>query len=88
MSSISCAVTGTTIVVVEVKSRHGSRFGTALESIGPLKARRLRGAALWWLSDHGMLMEPIRFDAVVVSLDGAGAPLALQHVRDVIEGGG
>ena len=72
------------IVVVEVKSRSGDAFGTALEAIGPLKARRLRGAAVWWLSAHGLFPCPVRFDAVVVDLDGQGMPCCLQHVKDLM----
>ncbi len=72
------------VVVVEVKARSGDEYGTALESIGPRKARRLRAAAIWWLSDRGMLPCALRFDAVVVALDGSGAPRSLEHVKDIL----
>ena len=76
------------VVIVEVKARSNEQFGAALEAIGPRKARRLRAAALWWLSDRGMFPCPVRFDAVVVSMDNTGLPLELEHVQDVIGGGG
>ena len=76
------------VVIVEVKARHSDEFGSALESIGPRKAKRLRAAALWWLSDRGMFPCSVRFDAVVVSIDGRGLPVHLQHLRDVIGAGG
>lgn len=72
------------VVVVEVKARSAEDYGTALEAIGPRKAARLRGAALWWLSDRGMFPCPVRFDAVVVRLDGQGLPCSLRHVKDVL----
>lgn len=75
------------VVIVEVKARQSDEYGTGLEAIGPRKIRRLRAAALWWLSERGMLPCPIRFDAVIISLDAGGLPLELQHVRDVIGGG-
>ena len=42
------------IVIVEVKARSGEEYGTGLEAIGPRKARRLRAAAMWWLSEQGI----------------------------------
>ena len=77
-------IDGVGVVVVEVKARCGEEFGSALEAIGPRKAARLRGATLWWLASRGMLPCQIRFDAVVVSLDGQGLPRSLQHVKDVL----
>lgn len=75
------------VVVVEVKARSGDEYGAALEAIGPRKARRLRASALWWLSDRGMLPCSVRFDAVVVALDGFGLPCSLEHVKDILGGG-
>jgi putative endonuclease len=72
------------IVVVEVKARSGEEFGTGLEAIGPRKARRLRAAAMWWLSEQGLLPCSLRFDAVLVALDGFGLPRSLQHVKDIL----
>lgn len=71
-------------VVVEVKARCGASHGTALEAIGPRKARRLRGAAAWWLSDQGWFPCPVRFDAVVVALDCEGLPCHVEHVKDIL----
>jgi putative endonuclease len=76
------------VVIVEVKARYNEEFGAALEAIGPRKARRLRAAALWWLSERGMFPCSVRFDAVVVSIDRRGLPLGLEHLRDVIGEGG
>jgi putative endonuclease len=81
--------TSSQFVIVEVKARSGDEYGSGLESIGPRKARRLRAAAMWWLSERGLLPCSLRFDAVVVALDGFGLPLSLEHVKDILgEGGG
>ena len=72
------------IVVVEVKARSSDGYGSALEAIGPRKARRLRAAAIWRLSDRGLLPCSVRFDAVVVALDGCGLPCSLEHVKDIL----
>lgn len=72
------------IVIVEVKSRSGGTYGSALEAIGLVKARRLRGAATWWLSSQGLFPCAVRFDAVVVDLDNQGLPCCLQHVKNII----
>lgn len=76
------------VVVVEVKARSGDEFGSALEAIGPRKARRLRAAAMWWLSERCMLPCNLRFDAVLVALDGFGSPCSLEHVKDILGEGG
>lgn len=75
---------GSEVVVVEVKARSGATYGTALEAIGPRKARRMRGAAAWWLSDRGWFPCGVRFDAVVVALDGQGVPCTIRHIKDVL----
>lgn len=72
------------VVVVEVKARSGDEYGSALEAIGPRKARRLRAAAMWWLSERALMPCSVRFDAVVVALDGYGLPCSLEHVKDIL----
>jgi putative endonuclease len=76
------------IVVVEVKARSGDGYGSGLEAIGPRKARRLRASAMWWLSEQGLLPCSLRFDAIVVALDGFGLPRSLEHVKDILGEGG
>lgn len=73
------------VVIVEVKARSGEEYGEAIEAIGPRKARRLRAAAAWWLSDRGLFPCPIRFDAVVVVLDGQGSPRSVHHLKNILE---
>lgn len=76
------------IVIVEVKARSTDEYGTGLEAIGPRKARRLRASAMWWLSERMLLPCSLRFDAVVVALDGCGLPRSLEHFKDILGEGG
>jgi putative endonuclease len=71
------------IVIVEVKARSGDEYGSGLEAIGPRKARRLRAAAMWWLSERMLLPCSLRFDAVFVALDASGLPRSLEHFKDI-----
>ncbi len=75
------------MVIVEVKTRASEEFGSAIEAIGPRKARRMRAAALWWLAERGLLPCQTRFDAVVVMLDAQGLPRTLEHIEDILGGG-
>jgi putative endonuclease len=75
----------TDVVIVEVKARSSEEYGEALEAIGPRKARRLRAAAAWWLADRGLFPCPVRFDAVVVVLDGQGSPRSVHHLKNILE---
>lgn len=68
---------GSTLVVVEVRTRRGRAFGTPLESIGPKKLRRLsrlaRAAAVAYDTDD------VRVDAIGIEEEGGRARLT--HVR-------
>ena len=61
-----------TIVFVEVKARQSARYGTAAETIGPAKRRRIAAMALDYLAKTNQLTTPCRFD--VVAIDGIGTP--------------
>lgn len=76
------AAQGRTLVVCEVKTRSGDRFGTPLEAITRQKRSRLRRLAVRWISSHGVLFDGIRIDAVGLIVDGAGG-FTLEHVRGV-----
>jgi putative endonuclease len=77
---------GGEVVIVEVKARFDDEYGSALEAIGPRKSARLRAAAVWWLAQRASLPSRLRFDAVVVELDGHGLPRTVQHLKDIIGG--
>lgn len=57
---------GETLVFIEVKTRSGSRFGSPFEAITERKRRQISKVALEYLSGHGGLEQPARFDVVAV----------------------
>lgn len=59
-----------TLVFVEVRFRRSARFGSAVETIGPTKQKRILRAAQVYLSRHRQFAEhPCRFDVVGLSGD-------------------
>jgi putative endonuclease len=70
------------LVVCEVKTRSGNRYGTPLEAITRAKRMRLRRLAARWLSAHGVLFDEVRIDVVGLVRDRAGNYL-VEHVRGV-----
>lgn len=75
------------LVVVEVRTRRGRSCGTALESVTPLKLRRLRRLfGVWWSEqDAGARVRHsggARIDVVAVQLQPRG-PSRVTHVRGV-----
>jgi putative endonuclease len=74
---------GSTLVIVEVKTRTSLAFGSPAEAITPRKADKLRELALAWLRAHRGRGEGVRFDviSVVVPKD---APMRLEHLRGVL----
>jgi putative endonuclease len=72
------------IVVVEVRTRGRGAWVRALDSIDAKKRDRLRAAGerLWrerFATDASVAR--LRYDAVTVELDDAGAATAIEHVR-------
>jgi putative endonuclease len=70
------------LVVCEVKTRSGVRYGTPLEAITRQKRNRLRRLAVRWLVAHGILFDEIRIDVVGV-LRAESGDFTVQHVRGV-----
>jgi putative endonuclease len=70
------------LVVCEVKTRSGTRYGTPLEAITRAKHRRLRRLAIQWLTANGVLFDQIRIDIVGLTRDPAGG-FTIEHVRGV-----
>lgn len=74
---------GDLTVVVEVRQRRGSRFGTPAETLTPAKLVRLQQAALHFISErYGRDDLPLRFDAVLVSGDARDYTVA--HLEGIV----
>ncbi len=70
------------IVVCEVRTRSGIHAGSAIESVTPVKVRKLRLLALQWLRSRGVSGKGVRIDVIGIQVDGAGRP-HITHVRGV-----
>lgn len=70
-----------TVVFVEVRQRRGAGFGGPAASISAAKQRRVRKAALHYLTMVlGRNDVAVRFDAMIIT--GAGRAARLEHLED------
>jgi len=76
------AVEGRTLVFVEVRTRSSVDHGTALDTIGPEKQRRVTRAALGYLKRFGLLGQATRFDVVALTWPVEAREPTVEHVRD------
>ncbi|MGH3275694.1 MAG: YraN family protein [Streptosporangiaceae bacterium] len=70
------------LVICEVKTRSGGRYGTPLEAISARKLARLRKLAVAWVTARGLFYEEIRIDLVGVVRVAPGE-FSIEHVRGV-----
>jgi putative endonuclease len=78
------ALDGQALVIVEVKTRTSSQFGSPAEAVDHAKAARLRRLAIRWIETHrddpqieGWVS--VRIDVVAVTQE-PGRPLAIDHL--------
>ncbi|GAB2920435.1 YraN family protein [Rhodococcus aerolatus] len=76
------ATDGSTLVVVEVKTRSGTGYGTPAESVTDRKLTRMRRLAHLWLAEHRVGWVEVRFDVVAV-LARPGRPPEVEHLVGV-----
>ncbi len=62
---------GPTLVFVEVRTRQGSRFGRAEESITPAKQTRLIELAQTYLQEKAVPPQAWRIDVVAIQMEGS-----------------
>jgi putative endonuclease len=74
---------GTTLVFVEVRSRHTANTEAAFESITPTKRSRMIALAHAWLADHDAEDEDWRVDVVAIAQPRGGHPI-IEHVEDAL----
>jgi putative endonuclease len=68
------------LVVCEVKTRSGERFGRPAEAVDARKAARIRRITQAWLAAHRVRWCEVRFDVVAVDARPDG-PVAVQHIK-------
>ncbi|MEV1291786.1 YraN family protein [Pseudonocardia sp. NPDC049635] len=66
------------LVVCEVKTRSGTRFGEPAEAVTAYKIRRIRGLTHEWMAAHRLPWLEVRFDVVAVLMP-PGRPPTLVH---------
>lgn len=73
-----------TLVVVEVRSRAPTRFGTAAETIGPNKRHRIvRATQVLLAARPELARRPVRFD--VVTFDGAADAPHIEWIKSAFD---
>lgn len=75
-----------TICFVEVKARHSSRFGSALEAVSIHKQRQIVKVALAFLQEKNLFQRSVRFD--VVALEGSCGFKKAELIKNAFEAEG
>ena len=79
------AFEGSALVIVEVKTRSSSRFGSPMEAVDRTKQVRLRRLAVLWMAAESPVPRPcwtsVRFDVVAVVRPPGGGRVDITHVR-------
>jgi putative endonuclease len=73
------------LVIVEVRTRRGDSYGTALQSITPRKAAKLREVAAHYIHS-AQWTGPWRIDVVAVQMDAGGKLQQVEHIRHAVRG--
>jgi putative endonuclease len=66
------------LVVCEVKTRSGTRYGVPADAVDGRKAARIRRVARAWLAAHQVRWCEVRFDVLAV-VARPGEPVTVQH---------
>lgn len=74
------ATDGQTLVVCEVKTRSGTRFGEPAEAVTADKMARVRRLTGQWLSTHRVGWCRIRFDVIAICVERDGE-VRLRHIE-------
>ncbi len=72
------AVLDERLVVCEVKTRSGTRFGEPAEAVDGRKVARIRKVTRAWLAAHHLPWTDVRFDVCAVLIP-PGCPATVQH---------
>jgi putative endonuclease len=73
------------LVLVEVRTRRGTQFGAARQSITPRKQAKLREVAAHYVQTENW-RGPWRIDVVAVQMDAQGRLLEVEHIRHAVTG--
>ena len=73
------------LVVVEVRTRRGHGYGSALQSFTHGKQKKLRRLATIYVQETKW-PGPWRIDAVAVQMDRSGKLISVEHIRHAVTG--
>ncbi|MBO3128845.1 YraN family protein [Dermatophilus congolensis] len=82
------ALDGKTLVIVEVKTRRSTRFGSPIEAVNAEKLARLRRLASAWFAEHPSgrgarrFIRSVRIDVVAIWMNDSG-PARIEHLVGV-----
>lgn len=71
-------------VLVEDRTRRGDAYGSALQSITPTKAKRMRALASAYIQ-ASQWTGPWRIDVVAIQMDSRGVVQSVAHVRGAVQ---
>lgn len=74
---------GDCLVIVEVRTRRGRRFGSAEESVTARKQAQLQSLAGAYCAEK-CWDGPLRIDVVAVSLSPQGDLIEINHIKDAV----
>lgn len=77
------ALDGETLVVVEVKTRIGTRYGLPEEAVTSRKLRELINTTHYYKLSHEDLPDALRIDVVALILDEHGTVVYQNHIMNV-----
>ena len=77
---------GDTLVLVEVKARRGTTFGTPQESVDARKQRKLRTLLEVYRTQTRRREQPCRIDVVALLLDDNLKVSQVEHIKDAVRG--
>jgi putative endonuclease len=73
-----------TLVFIEVRARRGARMGAAIESLTPVKQRRLVALAEAYGQSRDDLPDDQRIDVIALDLAPDGKLLSIEHVEGAV----
>ena len=74
---------GDCLVVVEVRTRRGSEFGTPEESVTAAKVNRLRDLAETYAQEHPALAANIRIDVIAIEVGPDGKVSRTEQIKGI-----
>lgn len=74
---------GGILVIVEVKTRIGRRFGTPVEAVTPRKLHEVVQTTYYYKLLHPELPDRLRIDVIGIELDDRRQVVSFRHIENV-----